>query len=393
MDIREALEAKMDEIESQDGAAPVPEAVETSTPSPEDVSAEPAPSSEETAEQKADRTRDEAGRFAKEPKQSKQAPKPTTSSAKPTTALPSVAAGVKGGVGLPVAGALPPSPVAKAPQFLRPGVREKFAGLPPDVQQDIYRLNTELVRVSKDAEQARKSAESASPWHDAIRPYEPLIRSSGMEPTKYVGDVLQTVHALSYGPPHQKAGLLANLVMQFGPDLLRPDQQDANGVPSCPLDRALLAAMQGRQGAAQPQAPQPQQFRDPRLDQLLERAQQRQEASAVQTTQSFAEGHEFYEDVKGQMADILDVWAKSGKTDVDDADLERAYTLACQLSPDVAPLVEQRKAAEAAQKAVASTARARSAASSPRSSPTAAPAAQPKGLRATLEAKADELGM
>jgi hypothetical protein len=372
MDFREVLEAKYDELEAaSDGAAPVAETVEATPTSPL-AEAEPAPPSDETAEQKAERARDESGRFAKEEK--KPAAKTPPVRASPAS---SPTAGVKGGAAAvspaPVA---PLSPVLKAPQSWKPALREKFAALSPEFQQEILRRERETsIALQKAAEEAK----GATPWTEAIRPYEAQIRAAGVPAHQYVGNLLQTAHALSYGPVENKAAILADIIAQFR-------------VPPDLLDRALAAKLSGQ---PLPQAPQqtPQEFRDPRLDKLLESAQQRQESEATERTQAFGESHEFYEDVKDHMADILDVWAKQGKTSVTDNDLDRAYTLACQLNPDVAPLLEQRKAAEAAQKAAASTARARTAASSPKNSPSAAPAAQPKGMRAVLEAKADELGI
>jgi hypothetical protein len=49
-----------------------------------------------------------------------------------------------------------------------------------------------------------------------VRPYEAQIRAAGGNPQQYVGTLLQTAHALSYGHPQQKASIVAGLAMQFG---------------------------------------------------------------------------------------------------------------------------------------------------------------------------------
>ena len=226
----------------------------------------------------------------------------------------------------------------------------------------------------------RKGAQG---WQETVRPYEAQIRASGGDPQKYVGELLQTAHALSYGPTEQKADLLANLIMQFR-------------VPPEMLDQALVARM-GGQGAPRAQA-QGQQFQDPRVDQLLQQLEStkreqttRAAAEADQSASAFADTHEFFDDVAGDVANLLDVWAKQGKTQVSTEELERAYEIACQMNPDVSPVYAQRQAHSAARTAQATTQRARIAASSVRSQPTAAQAAQPTGRRAALEAAFDEL--
>ncbi|WP_242394847.1 hypothetical protein [Anaeromyxobacter oryzisoli] len=350
---RDITERAFDELAGGDETAEAPQ-----------EHAEPEPRGEEEgAEERPGRSRDESGRFAKEKPQPRAKPaaapaaKPAPGQAAPALRQPQQAAAA--------------APGARAPQSWKPALREKFASLPPDVQEEIARVNRETTRVLQENAQLRQSGGA---FQEALRPYEAQIRAAGAEPVAYVGSLLQTAHALTYAPPHQKADLLATLVMQFGPDLLRPDSQDANGNLSSPLDRALVARMSGR-AAPGPQQ-QPQQFRDPRVDQLLAQAQERQRreateqvAAAEDRAGSFAQSHEFYDDVATQMADVLDVWARQGKREVTDQDLEQAYHLACQMNPDVSPVYEQRRAAQAAAKARASTQRTRAAAASIRSAP------------------------
>ena len=114
-------------------------------------------------------------------------------------------------------------------------------------------------------------------------------------------------------------------------------------------------------------------------------------AESESTANSFAEGHEFFNDVADAMADILDVWSKRGKKEVTEADLQRAYDIACAQDENVSQTLKSREAVEAAKTAQAATQRARIASSSVRSQPTAAAAAQPTGRRAALEAAYDDL--
>lgn len=377
--LRDALEEGFDRLEAEpaettdlptDGATPVPDTAAAAPASPETAADEPASTTERTA---AERARDESGKFTKEKAAAKAEGAPITP--KPAAAVAGKAAAA---VVPPAAVAAPVSQV-KAPQSWKPAMREKFAGLPPEVQQEVIRRERETAMA---LQKAAEEAKSSGPLRELMAPYESAIRAQGVEPRQYMQNVLQSAHVIYNGPPEARANALADVIMSAG-------------IPPELLDRALVARMQGGQA---PQAQQAQQFRDPRLDSLLAQVQTAQQAreqqtqtEAAQQMSEFIEKHEFGADVAPQVADILDVWAKQGKTSITESDLDRAYTLACQMNPDVSAAFEQRKAAEAAQKAMASTSRSRLAASSVRSQPTAAPAAQPAGRRAVLEAKFDEL--
>jgi len=282
--------------------------------------------------------------------------------------------GAVAGAGIPHPAPVAPPAFPRAPQSWKPGIREKWAGLPQEVQAEVVRREREIAQALQQRAEAEKGVTG---WQEMIRPYEAQIRQQGVEPTAYVGDLLKTAHALTYSAPQQKADLLANIVMQFG---ITP--QD--------LDRALVARLQGGAGV-QPQVQQ-QPLRDPRLDEFFQKMQQESAAEADESATSFAEGHEFFEDVATDMADILDVWAKQGKKRVSEEDLERAYSIACNNNQDIVSTLEQRKAAESARTQQQATERARMAASSVGSSPAAGGQAQPKGnLRQVLEARYDEL--
>jgi hypothetical protein len=358
-------------------------------------------------QQAAARARDEAGRFSKQQQKLRDDGKSAARVKAPPARVPAAGtAGAAPGQVIPP-GAASAAPVAgqeAAPKWLKPAIREQWGGLPREVRDEFLRLNGDAARARQEASTAGTQAQGYQEFQKTIQPYEAQIRSQGVEPTKYVGDLLGTVHQLTYGPAHVKADTLAQVVMQFAPDLLRPDMRDANGNPSCPLDRALAARFTGR--GAQPGAgpgPGPQgqpQFRDPRLDQLLARAEQQKQQSAqkletdsAERAQAFGAEHDYFDDVRTELADILEVWAARGKTEVSDEELERAYDLACRTNPDVAPVYEQRKAVQAAAATRQNTQRRRAAASSIRSSPgtAAATADRPMTAREITEKAARDL--
>ncbi|HET6485072.1 MAG TPA: hypothetical protein VFH83_01555 [Spirochaetia bacterium] len=376
-DLHEALESKYDEIESgipAEQPAPVEPVAE-----PEQLEIEPP---------KEERPRDESGRFIETKEEKPKAEKPVKAPPAPKPSVtPQPAAGVT------TQTPAPEKPVVsqtKPPQSWKPTEREAWNALPPVAQQAVLRREREIqIALQQAAEQSKVGGSFA----EAVRPYEVMFRQAGVPAEQYVGDMLRTAHAITQGPPHVQADALAGLIVSSAAHLLQPDRTDANGNPSCPLDRALVARMGNRGAMAPMAAPQPQ--ADPRAlvrEELAAIQNQAYEQRAQAQAGELAEKLEFFGDVHETMADIIAMWDKQGKTFVTEDDLQRAYTLACSMDPEVSKIMEQRKAAASVETRQAATQRAKVAASSVRTQPSAAPAAQTAaGRRAALEAAYDDV--
>src|SRR5258708_7620217 len=128
--IREVLESRYDQIDSgEDGSV---EAVETAPEAPiAPAEEEPVPGVVDGGEE-GDRQRDEQGRFvAEEDTKPEQARTPPPS-------RPGQGAVAGAAVTPPAAPAAPPA-FPRAPQSWKPGIREKWTALPPDVQGEVVR--------------------------------------------------------------------------------------------------------------------------------------------------------------------------------------------------------------------------------------------------------------
>lgn len=323
-------------------AETVPEPVETSAPEPREESEAPEARTEETQpaeREKKPTARDAQGKFAKPP-----APSATPA---------------------PVPEALKP------PADWKPQARAKWGELPPEVQQEAIRTHLEVKKVLQSTAEARKVAEG---FERTIQPYRAFIQG---EPLQVVGNLFQTAVRLQTGTPAQKAGLVAELIGAYGVDV-----------------EHLVAALEGK--APTQQAQQPAEFRDPRFDQFLGQLQQQQQQRAAQSraqmaqeVATFAEAHEFFQDVREDMADVLERASKQGKR----LTMEQAYERACMLNEDVRPLYEQRKSAQAAANAprASTQTRTRVTSSSLRNEPSLPSAGKPKSLDADIEAAWDTL--
>lgn len=309
------------------------------------------------------KARDEAGRFA--PK-GKAAP-PTVRKAGEAPPAP-----MKAAAPAPVVPAAAPEG-PKPPQSWKPLAREKWASLPEEARAEVLRREGEIAKTLQETAEARRFADSV---REVVRPFEAQIRAEGSTPEKAIANLMQTAMALRTAPPAHKAGLVASIIRDYG----------------VPLD-ALVAHLQGQPPpqAAQQSAVDPDAIAERVQAQLLERLQAERQQRAVQkateTIDKFLADKEFGEELREDMADILERAARRGST----LTLEQAYTRAAREHPDVSPVFEQREAAARAAKAAASTQRSRLAASSVRSSPTTTPVASSgkADLRSALEAAFD----
>jgi hypothetical protein len=308
-------------------------ATEAPTPEvPAEVVATPTDPVGESAEEKAARVRDEKGRFApkigdKAPPKVEEAPKVEAKDKPPAEPTPTPET---------------PKPERQVPRSLPAPLREAWKKL-DDVERDyLIKREGEVVRITQESAQARQSHEK---FKETISPYEQLFRAEGVEPLQGIGNLMRTTAALATGAPQTKAQIVASIIKTYGVDIATLD--------------ALLAG----QGAPPQQAyqqPPPREFRDPRLDALLEQQTQRTRQQAAEAIAE-VEQQEFFEDVRDEMADILEVASRRGIA----MTAEQAYNRAIAINPETSRVIDQRRAAANQ----GSTQRAREAASSIKAQP------------------------
>lgn len=335
------IKAAVESLES--GTAPAVETVEPTT--------EAAPVETESVETDG-RTRDEHGRFAK------QTEKPIPENTGSETGQAKAAEGKP-----PAPPAASPTPIAQAaeaiketmkpPPSWKPAAREKWAALPPEVQQEAVRIDREVKAVMQESAEARKGYQQ---FRDVVAPYEAMIRAEGADPFRAVSELLQTAAALRTAAPGFKAKLAADMVKKFN-------------IPIDDLDKALA-------GEAPAQGAAPTTFHDPRLDGLLsqiaegkQRRAQQERAKADREIEEFAQSHEFFDDLREEMGLLIETANQRGR----EMSLEQAYKIAAASNDEISKVVQQRETQKSAATASAAMQRARVAASTPKSSPAMAP--------------------
>lgn len=260
----------------------------------------------------AERTRDEQGKFAETPKGRKVLTLPEKSAGINVSAQPQI--------GSPAPDAQP-SVAIKPPHGWKAELKAKFNELPPEVQAEIARRDSETLNAISKQDDDRLFGRRVT---EIVSPYLPTIRAEGGTPEKAIETLLQTAHVLRQGTDQQKALSVAQVIQQF-----RVSPQ------------ALFSILQG--GNAQGgQPPQQGQF-DPRFETLQQRVdrmeqerqaevQQRQiqeQATLHSQIEDFATkpGHEHFEKVKLMMGHLL----SSGQA----TDLDEAYNKAIWTDPEI----------------------------------------------------------
>jgi hypothetical protein len=355
-DLRASIEAAMDGDSGGDAAPEVDTIVDT----PDEGTAP------EAAEKPAVEGRDSLGRFLKkdEPADPAAAPAPTELAAAPAAA-PAQAPAAEGA---PVA--VPP------PQSWGAVVREKWATLPPEVQQHIAQRETQMQRWANETAPLRQTGEQ---FMQAIQPFQHAITAEGVDPITAVRNLMQVGTTLRFGTPMEKATTIARMVKAYGVDIRGLDDALAGEVPQGGgmgqgLDPGAVQAMVQQQ-----------------LAPLYQAAQQRQQQAQVQAVEAarselstFAQGKEFIGDVREMMADMIEVSERQGMT----LSLQDAYDRACMLHPDVSRVIMARQQGNAAQGLTAAARKARASAVSVKGgAPVGNPErAEPSSIRDSIEA-------
>jgi len=345
--MRDALEAAFKEAEESPKASdptpePAPAAIDTD-PAPADA---PAGDTPQAADQdlnalaedqpKGGQPRDESGKFkAKEPAE------PPAQELQDQGMQP----GPKSG---------PKNHPDRAPQAWRPEVREHWAQLPEPVRAEIARRESEHARFIQESSEARKTTEALM---KTIAPYEAFIRAENSNPIQAIDNLMSTAARLRTGTAPELAQMMAGLVNQFGTGRF------GNG-----FIEMLDSALAGQAPKQDPQQAAIEQVLNQRLapvQQMLTQfqqaqlAQQQQVASSAQNEVSdFLSRAEFGEDVREDMADLMEAATRRGQT----LSLADAYKKACLMNDNVRSVIAQRVRAQGAQQGTQAAQKARSAA-------------------------------
>jgi len=263
--------------------------------------------------------------------------------------------------------------LATPPKGLSLEAREAWADVPDAVKSEIAKREQDY---SNGIQQYANNAKRAEAMDQTLRPYQQFFQVNGGAGQTIEG-LLQTGSVLQMGTPQQKAQTVANIIKQFGVDITALDGM----LVGAPVSKEMQAQQQVQDMVNQQLQPIQQQLQQYQQREMQE--QQAMQAEMGNTIQQFANdpANEFYSDVQGDMADIMDMAAARGQK----LGLKEAYDKACLMHPTISQITQNRQAQAAVQQK-------RQAASSIYGGPGGTQATQPGSITAALNDAWDNAG-
>lgn len=261
----------------------------------------------------------------------------------------------------PAAEQIPP------PAGLKAAAREHWAKTPRPIQEEIVRRERETAQTLRQSAQARQMAQD---FQNVVNPFLPMIQSQGSNPMQAVKNLMTTAAGLTVGTQQQKAQIVREIIQNYGIDIATLDAVLAGS----PIPQGQPGQQMQQSAAPPPWASPIFQFMNSVQQQRQQREQQMMEDAHAET-EAFAQKHEFFEDVREEMADLMEVAAKRGKI----LSMEDAYKQAIGFDPELSKVVSQREAAKRSQSQQQNIQRNRNAASSISGGPKGGPASPSGG--------------
>ena len=213
--------------------------------------------------------------------------------------------------------------VDRAPASWKKEAKGDWAALPLHVRQEVYKREMEVERVLKETAPIRQQIQEIQ---NVVSPYMARIQSAGVTPVQAMNELFKADFVLATGTPQSKAQMMAKLIKDYGVSI-----ED--------LDAAIVSGMQRQQ--QQPQGFDPnyvnqlvQQQLQQALAPIYQERQQREQQVVQQATQTVEQmsldpKYPYFDDVREEMADLIEVASRRGVA----LSLEDAYNRAVVINP------------------------------------------------------------
>ncbi len=249
-------------------------------------------------------------------------------------------------------------PKSRAPGNWKPTAREKWASLPAEIQQEVVRREREIANGFNEVAQVKKFHQD---FGGITAQHSAIIAAEGGDALKMTRDLFQTASTLYHGSPDSKARTVAAMIRNFSVDIQMLDSLLANQATSGSVSQQGNSAGQADAGQYIRQIIQQE------LAPVLGRQSKETQAVVDQDIDAFAADpkNEFFDDVREDMADLLEVAANRGKK----LTLQDAYNAATMANTEIANVINERKLREGAEAKSTAAAAARKKAVSVRNTP------------------------
>lgn len=217
----------------------------------------------------------------------------------------------------------------KAPVNWGPKERESWSKVPRDLQEKIMTREKEIGTVMQTTADARRTHED---FGQLTQKYGAVLSGMGSTPMETVSNLFDTVANLRMGSPIQKAQVVANLISEFGVDVNTLDSALVGAAPTPEAHQVSQIEQMVAQKLAPFEAMMGQQ------NAMVQQQKAQQQETANTEVQNFSQQAEFLNDVRMDMADMIDMAAKRGV----DMTLEDAYAKACAINPQISGVLAER---------------------------------------------------
>lgn len=272
--------------------------------------------------------------------------------------------------------------VDRAPQSWKGDAKKLWEQLPLQVRQEVARREKDVMQTMQAAAQDRNKVSAVE---QAIAPHRDRIQAIyGGNPITAINNLLQFEASMTSAPMATKAQMVANMVKHFGVDVYA-------------LDSALAGQPMSEQVQQQSTIEQLLEQKLAPFQQFLQTQQQREQQQRQQTEQQVVSTVEqmahdakypYFEEVRQDMADIVEMNARRGVA----ISLDDAYTRAVRMNDGTFQAASVRDSTQSATQQALDAHRAAQAAKGASVSVSGSPsssgrnAGDPSNLRGTIEA-------
>ena len=263
----------------------------------------------------------------------------------------------------------------KAPMGFSAASREEWANVPQVIKEQIQKQEVDIRAAMANTATAKNTHTQMTKLADN---YATILAGEGVsDPIQAAEGLFKTVAELRMGSPAQKAAKMGQLIQHYGIDIGMLDQSLTGAAPADTQETQMASMIDQRM------AP---------MNQILEQLNQLQAGKAQESTNAvnaeiatFSQKAEFFNEVRNDMADLIDLADKRGV----DLSTQDAYDRACSFNPEISGILKQRADAAALTTQQSSVAAKRLAGSSVAGTKSGSSHAAPMDLRGQLEASWD----
>lgn len=216
----------------------------------------------------------------------------------------------------------------KAPIDWTPKEREDWSKIPRHLQDKIKQRENDTANLMNETAQARQTH---GQFTQLANTYGAVLSGvAGNTPMEAVENLFSTVANLRMGNPIQKAQIISDLVSDYGVDIHALDAALTGTMPAQDSNAHLESMIEQRMAPVNQFLQSQQQSAAQQQQQVVQAAQQE--------VGQFSQTAEFFQDVRNDMADLVEMASSRGVH----MSMDDAYSKACALNPQIQGVLAER---------------------------------------------------